>query len=131
MTEVAVAYVPVLHEGYRRFVDAHARDRALYVIGRELYADYRPLAKDIRALDPELVAAAIGAWGVCSEVTVLDAAGAERLSAEQPSITLPAEDVSYQVVERWFPRCAVRRCSSTSSGCDRGVPPYGSRRASG
>lgn len=108
MNEVAVAYVPVLHEGYRRFVDAHARDRPLYVIGRELYADYRPLAKDIRALDPELVAAAVGAWGVCSDVAVLDAAGAERLAAANPSITLPAEDVSYQVVERWFPRCAVQ-----------------------
>ena len=25
-----------------------------------------------------------------------------------PSLTLPAEDVSYQVVVRWFPRCEVR-----------------------
>jgi dCMP deaminase len=108
MTEVAVAYVPVLHEGYRRFVEAHARDRALYVIGRELYADHRPLAKDIRALDAELVAAAIGAWGICSEVAVLDVAGAERLAAAGTSITLPAEDVSYQVVDRYFPRCPVR-----------------------
>jgi hypothetical protein len=29
MTEVAVAYVPVLHEGYRRFVQSHASGRAL------------------------------------------------------------------------------------------------------
>jgi dCMP deaminase len=108
MTEVAVAYVPVLHEGYRRFVDAHARGRALYVIGPELYADYRPLAKDIRALDAGLVAAAVGAWGICSEVAVLDADGAARLNEARPSITLPAEDVSYQVVERWFPRCPVQ-----------------------
>lgn len=108
MTEVAVAYVPVLHEGYRRFIDAHARDRALYVIGPELYADHRPLAKDVRALDAELVAAAIGAWGVCSEVAVLDAAGAARLAEQGPSITLPAEDVSYRVVDRWFPRCPVQ-----------------------
>jgi dCMP deaminase len=108
MSEVAVAYVPVLHDGYRRFVDAHARDRALYVIGPELYAEHRPLAKDIRALDAGLVAAAIGAWGVCSEVAVLDAAGAGRLAEQRPSITLPAEDVSYQVVDRWFPRCPVR-----------------------
>jgi dCMP deaminase len=108
MTEVAAAYIPVLHEGYRRFVDAHARDRALYVIGPELYADHRPLAKDIRALDAGLVAAAIGAWGICASVEVLDVAGAERLAESAPSITLPAEDVSYQVVDRYFARCPVQ-----------------------
>jgi dCMP deaminase len=103
-----VAYIPVLHEGYRRFVAEHAAGRALYVIGPELFADDRPLAKDIRRLDPELVAAAISAWGVCSHVAVLDVAGARRLAAGGPLVTLPAEDVSYRVVERFFARCPVR-----------------------
>jgi dCMP deaminase len=108
MTEVAVAYIPVLHEGYRRFLGAHAAGRRLFLIGPTLYTDYRPLAKDIRCLDPELVAASIRAWGICSEVEVLDERGAERLAAEGPTLTLPAEDVSYQVVERYFSRCPVR-----------------------
>jgi dCMP deaminase len=108
MSEVAVAYIPVLHEGYRRFVEAHGRDRPLYLIGPELYGDYRPLAKDIRCLDAQLVAASIGAWGVCSLVEVLDEQLAQQLAAEGPTLTLPAEDVSYQVVERWFSRCPVR-----------------------
>ena len=104
---IAIAYVPVLHEGYRRFVERHARGGQLFVIGRELYSDYRPLAKDIRALDPELVAAAIRSWGVCSDVQVLDVEGAVMLASSGPSLVLPAEDVSYQVVERFFPRCEV------------------------
>jgi dCMP deaminase len=108
MEEVVVAYVPVLHEGYRRFLEAHGRGRHVFLIGPELYADYRPLAKDIRCLDAELVAKSIAAWGICGEVSVLDAAGASRLASQAPSITLPAEDVSYQVVERFFPRCPVR-----------------------
>jgi dCMP deaminase len=108
MTEVVVAYVPVLHEGYRRFLDAHARGRQVFLIGPELYEDYRPLAKDIRALPPELAASALAAWGIASEVHVLDSATAERLAGEGVSLTLPAEDVSYQVVERWFPRNPVR-----------------------
>jgi dCMP deaminase len=108
MTEAAVAYIPVLHEGYRRFLDAHAAGRRLFLIGPALYADYRPLAKDIRCLDPELVAASIKAWGICSQVEVLDEQGAERLAAEGPTLTLPAEDVSYQMVERYFSRCPVR-----------------------
>jgi dCMP deaminase len=108
MNEVVVAYVPVLHEGYRRFLQAHGRDRPLYVVGPELYADYRPLAKDIRCLDADLVASAIAAWGLCAEVKVLDAEGARRLAEAAPQITLPAEDVSYQLVERFFSCCPVR-----------------------
>lgn len=108
MSEITVAYVPVLHEGYRRFIEAHAAGRPLYLIGPELYSDYRPLAKDIRCLDAELVAASIRAWDVCSQVEVLDEQGAERLAAQVPTLTLPAEDVSYQVVERWFSRCPIR-----------------------
>jgi dCMP deaminase len=108
MREVVVAYIPVLHEGYRRFLDAHAAGRGLFLIGPELYADYRPLAKDIRCLPAQQAVEAIAAWGVAAEVSVLDVAGATRLAEEAPAITLPAEDVSYQAVERFFSRCAVR-----------------------
>jgi dCMP deaminase len=108
MNEVVLAYVPVLHEGYRRFFERHAQDRALYVIGPELYADYRPLAKDVRALPAAGAAAAIAGWEIASSVAVLDVAGAEALAAQQPSLILPAEDVSYQVIERYFHRAAVR-----------------------
>jgi dCMP deaminase len=104
----AVAYIPVLHEGYRRFVERHARGGRLFVVGRDLYADYRPLAKDIRALDPELVARAIAAWEICAEVAVLDAARARALAAERATIAMPAEDVSYRLAERCFAGCEVR-----------------------
>jgi dCMP deaminase len=108
VNEVAVAYIPVLHEGYRRFVEAHASGRRLFVVGEELYDDYRPLAKDIRRIDASLVARAIDSWGICSSVEVLDLDAAVLLASENPAITLPAEDVSYLVVERFFSRCAVR-----------------------
>jgi dCMP deaminase len=109
MTPAAVvAYVPVLHEGYRRFLEAHGRDRPLHLIGPELYADYRPLAKDVRALDAEHVAAAIAAWGICSEVSVLDEAAARELGESGIELVLPAEDVSYLVVERWLASSPVR-----------------------
>jgi dCMP deaminase len=108
MSEVAVAYIPVLHEGYRRFLYAHAQGRELYLIGPELYADYRPLAKDIRALDARLVARALASWELCASVSVLDERAARELAEHEPAITLPAEDVSYLIVERFFARCAVR-----------------------
>ncbi len=106
-THAVAAYVPVLHEGYRRFLDAHAAGRPFYVIGRELHADFRPLAKDIRALDPALVASAIAAWGVASSVEVLDAAGAAALAEAGTALVMPSEDVSYLVAEQYFPRNPV------------------------
>jgi dCMP deaminase len=108
MSGAVLAYVPVLHEGYRRFLSAHGEGLPLYLIGPELHLDSRPLAKDIRALDPALVARAIETWGICSTVGVLDEQGAKALAAEQPSLVAPAEDVSYEVIERWFGRCEVR-----------------------
>jgi dCMP deaminase len=38
---------------------------------------------------------------------VLTPETATRLARESPAITLPAEDISYQIVERFFPRCEV------------------------
>jgi dCMP deaminase len=109
MSEVVLAYVPVLHEGYRRFLERHGRDRRVFLIGPELHAGYRPLAKDVRALPAADAAAAIEGWRIASSVAVLDAVGAGRLAEEQDlALILPAEDVSYATVERHFPRAAVR-----------------------
>ncbi len=107
MSDCVVAYVPVLHEGYRRFLERHGRGVPLYLIGPELYEDYRPLAKDIRALPAEQAASAIAAWGMCSEVAVLDVQSAKALAEQAPTIVMPGEDVSYQVAERYFSRCEV------------------------
>lgn len=106
-THAVAAYVPVLHEGYRRFLEAHAAGGVFYVLGRELYADYRPLAKDIRALDPELVATAIASWAIAAEVRVLGETEAAALAEAGTSLVLPSEDVSYLVAERYFPRNPV------------------------
>src|SRR4051794_34844492 len=105
---VVVAYVPVVHEGYRRFLGRPRARRRVFVMGRDLHADYRPLAKDVRALDPVDAALALAAWDIAASVAVLDELGAATLAAEEPALVLPAEDVSYRVVERWFPRAAVR-----------------------
>lgn len=108
MTGTVVAYVPVLHDGYRRLLEAHARGGRCFVPTRELYADYRPLAKDIRALEPELVVAALRGWEICDRVDVLDRESAAALAAERCDIVMPAEDVSYQLAEQLFPRAAIR-----------------------
>jgi dCMP deaminase len=89
-----VAYIPVLHEGYRRFLERHPHPVHLIAPG-----DYRPLRKDVRALPPEFVAHALRAWGR----EVID----DRAGLADATLILPDEDISHLVVERDFPRHAV------------------------
>ena len=114
MTEVVLAYVPGPARGLPAVPQRHARGRPLYLIGPELYADYRPLAKDIRALTRELVRDAIAAWGIARRSRCWTWRAPQRWRLTAPSIVLPAEDVSYQVVERYFPRA---RSATTRSSC--------------
>jgi dCMP deaminase len=103
--EVVLAYVPVLHEGYVRFFAQHARGRELLLIGPELHEDYRPLAKDVRAVEAGVMARALEGLDLGAErVGVLDAAGAAVLAPD--ALILPDEDVSRRVVERWFAEVA-------------------------
>src|SRR4051794_392415 len=94
--KAVVAYIPVLHEGYRRFLERHPHP--IYLIAP---AGYRPLEKDIRALDAERVAAALRAWG--HDATVLT----DPHALAGATLILPDEDISHLVVERDFPRHAV------------------------
>lgn len=102
-----VAYIPVLHEGYRRLLDSHRDTDALYLIGPELTAEFRDIQKEIRALDPELVREAVSALGLSRTVQVLDTTLAHSLDDEQNELVLPDEEVSRTVASTYFPRARV------------------------
>jgi len=88
MKRAVVAYIPVLHEGYRRFLERHPYP--VFLLPR--------LEKDVRALEPELIARALEAWG-------------REILTEPPgpdtTLYLPDEDSSHEAVARDFPRHAV------------------------
>ncbi|MCE9643877.1 deoxycytidylate deaminase [Candidatus Parcubacteria bacterium] len=97
-----VAYVPVLHEGYRAFFERHKDAESLFLFGPEVIADFPVLAKEIRQLDPTLMAEAIRSLRVFERVEVLDKEGIERLVAEKTSLVVPDEDVTRTLVETHF-----------------------------
>ena len=96
---VIVAYVPVLHEGYYRLFQKY-RGATLYLLGREITADYRPLTKDLRALRPELVKAAIDAWNICSRVLVASPDDLRQLVTAKRRLILPDEDVMHDIAAK-------------------------------
>lgn len=98
-----VAYVPVLHEGYRRFFEMHREADTLYLIGPDLTTEFRDIQKEIRALDPALMQEAIKALALFTRVEVLDTASAQALNDEHNEIALPDEEISRAIAARHFP----------------------------
>lgn len=98
-----VAYVPVLHEGYRRYFQNHSDVEDLFLIGPELTKEFKPIAKDIRQLDPDLMRIAIQSLDLFKNVRVLDVATARSFNSLDSEIILPDEDISRLIAETYFP----------------------------
>lgn len=102
-----VAYVPVLHEGYRKFFTKHDGPQELLLFGPEITVEFSQLAKEIRQLEPSLMQKAIEALGIFEKVIVLDVAGARALNSSEREVVLPDEDVSRELAEKYFPKAHI------------------------
>lgn len=96
-----VLYVPVLHQGYINFFQRWRYDvEEVYIFGSQLTTDLVYLEKEIRALDPAMMASLILATGFFKEVKVLDLAGIDRLRG---NIVITAdESISRRLVEKYL-----------------------------
>lgn len=107
MKKVVIAYVPVLHEGYRNFFEKHASDGNLYILGEEIISEFTQLAKEIRQLDPVLVKQGIEAWKIFENVYILDRKLLDEIIEDKPVIVMPKEDVMMKLWEQYFPKHEV------------------------
>lgn len=109
MGPVIVAYVPVLHEGYRRLFERHPAAKELYLFGSDVIAEYAHLVKDIRKLDPELVLHSIAAWGRFETVSILDTTAIDKLAREKTPLIVSDDDVTTELVLKYFTHNPVER----------------------
>ena len=100
MRKVIIAYVPVLHEGYRKFFDRHKDADVLYLFGESLIKKFDYLAKEIRQLSPELVKKAVESWKLFSEVKILEESDLKKIGDAQ--IIMPDEDVCKSLAGEYF-----------------------------
>ncbi|HEY4489595.1 MAG TPA: deaminase [Candidatus Paceibacterota bacterium] len=100
---ILIAYVPVLHEGYRQFFEKYS-GAELYIFGPEITSRFRVLGKEIRELSPDLMQKAIEALDIFTSVHVLDAETAGTFNMSDIEIVLPDEDVSRELVTELFPK---------------------------
>lgn len=102
MAKVLIAYVPVLHEGYRAFFARHADAEALYLFGADVIAEYEHLVKDIRKLDPELMQKAIASWEMFPRVEILTKERISELQKATDTIVYSGDDITMDLVARYF-----------------------------
>lgn len=100
MKKAVIAYIPVLHEGYRKFLERHADADAVFIFGDTLIKQFDYLAKEIRQLSPELVRKSIESWGIAKKVAVLEVDGLAEISVSE--IVMPDEDVCKSLAHRAF-----------------------------
>ncbi|OHA19428.1 MAG: hypothetical protein A2836_03805 [Candidatus Taylorbacteria bacterium RIFCSPHIGHO2_01_FULL_45_63] len=100
--KIIVAYIPVIHEGYWRFFEKHKDAETLYILGTSITKQYRPLVKDIRALDPELVKESLLPWKLFKNIEILEQEGFSGLTLQKSKVIMPDEDVSRDIAERSF-----------------------------
>jgi len=100
MKKIIIAYIPVLHEGYRKFFEQHTDVAALYVFGDSLIKKHDYLAKEIRQIDPDLIKRAIESWSVFKKVEILEEKDLDSLDTEE--IVMPDEDVCKSLAEENF-----------------------------
>lgn len=100
--QILVAYVPVLHEGYRRFFAKFPEVKELWLIGRELAHELRPLQKDIRALPAEDVKKLLSQWAHFEKIEILTPASLPKLQQSEAELVFSNDAISRHLVEKYF-----------------------------
>lgn len=102
MKKVIVAFVPVLHEGYRKFFEKHKDAETLYIFGPEISEQFYYLQKEIRALEPRLIREAILSWGINPNIEILDLKKLKEIGKQKLTVIMPREDVSQELAEKYL-----------------------------
>jgi dCMP deaminase len=102
MSKIIFAYIPVLHEGYRKFVSTHEDAGVLYLWGQDLIDESDYLAKEIRALNPELMKKSLEALGFNLRIEILTKARITEITSFLGEIIMPDDDISHNFVEKYL-----------------------------
>ncbi len=106
MNKIIIAYIPVIHQGYINLFQKY-EGIDCYVLNREMTYKYRPLEKDIRALEPETIRDFIATLKIFNKVEMADEKWLENMSNEEIEIVMPDEDYMHELREKYYPHKKV------------------------
>ncbi len=106
MSKAIFAFIPVLHEGYRKFLDEHKDADTLYLWGKDLVDESDYLKKEIRALSPEHTKEALLGWKLPFNIEILTKDTINDLE-NFDEVIMPDDDISHTFSEKYFPNKKV------------------------
>lgn len=105
---VVAAYIPVLHQGYLEFFKKIGPVDTLYLFGTQLLKTEDYLRKDLRAIDPETMSAALVVNNIAQKIVVATPDLLTKLAGDVDLTWLmPDEDVSHSVQQTYLPDATV------------------------
>jgi dCMP deaminase len=102
MSKIIFAYIPVLHEGYRKFISSQKDVDTLYLWGQDLIEESDYLAKEIRALSPELMKKSLEALNFGLRIEILTKNRITEIASFLGEIIMPDDDISHGFVEKYL-----------------------------
>ena len=112
MSQVLVAYIPVLHKGYLNFFEKYEDTTVLYIVGEDILAelsdfDYVKRKDAIRALSSAQMKIAIESLGIFKYVFILNHSIIKSLQVERVCLIMPYEDVTCAIVDKYFTKHVI------------------------
>jgi|SRR3989344_1004204 len=101
MRTAIIAFVPVLHDGYRKFFERHRDAEALFLLSSDTLPNFEYLKKEIRALDPHYLIPAIEAWGLFKSVQSLSPREPQKIIEGFDAVVMPDEDISREYAKQY------------------------------
>lgn len=103
MNKVALLYLPVLHEGYVRFLTS-TDFSTVYILGETFTHQYRELVKDIRAISAERMCRLVSALLPGVEIVeIVDVRQLARLKSCEIQLYIPDEVITRDLASSIFP----------------------------
>lgn len=102
---MVIAYVPVLHEGYRQFFLAHRDEYPDLRLIHPDHVDMKSVKKNVPALPPESVAQSIKAWSIFESVEV--ASPDELITFPPIKVLTYVDDVNQFFLNLYLPMTPV------------------------
>lgn len=104
--QTLVTYVPVFHEGYRRFFTSVEGKKELYIIGDEFIEETPVYRKDIRRLPAQTAKRTLEALELFEHVHILTKESAKRLNTKGRKLIFADDDASRTIAGDYF-ECAT------------------------
>ncbi|MDP3800394.1 MAG: deaminase [bacterium] len=99
--KVLILYVPVLHQGYiNLFQKVGPNIETIYILDKDLISEFTYLEKEIRAIDPELVARCLYCLGFFRNIRILKSEDISHF--RDCSIVLANDSLSRKLAEKYL-----------------------------